>query len=152
MASLAAGSESGRSGRASEIGPSRRAAIGAALLLLLPPALAGCGESFDQDIAAVKQAQGPAGTNEQFANQLAGARGQVAWAGSKPARYKDNKNIVEVAARIDKTTRAGAKRQVEIAWINNRQTKQVALERLSIDGQPQSVVSGALGLLLMQLE
>jgi hypothetical protein len=60
--------------------------------------------------------------------------------------------VVEVVARIDKTTRAGAKRQVEVAWINNRQTRQVALERLAIDGQPQSLVSGALGLLLMQLE
>ena len=75
-----------------------------------------------------------------------------AWSAAKPAKYKDNPNVVEVVAKIDKTTRAGAKRQVEIGWINNRQTKQVALERLSIDGQPQSLVSGALGLLLMQLE
>jgi len=148
MASLAAPSESGRSGRASGIVTTRRAVIGAALLL----ALAGCGENFDQDIAAVKAAQGPGGANEQFANQLAGARGQVKWAAAKPAKYKDNANIVEVAAKIDKTTRSGAKRQVEIAWINNRQTRQVALERLAIDGQPQSLVSGALGLLMMQLE
>jgi hypothetical protein len=148
MASLAAGTESGRSGRAPRIASVLRAAIGALALW----ALAACGENFDQDIAAVKQAQGLGGTNEQFANQLAGARGQVAWSATRPAKYKDNPNIVEVAAKIDKTTRAGAKRQVEVAWINNRQTKQVALERLSIDGQPQSLAAGALGLLLMQLE
>jgi hypothetical protein len=148
MASLAAGTESGRSGRASGIGSTRRAVLGALLLC----ALAACGENYDPDIAQVKAAQAPGGTNEQFANQLAGARGQVAWAASRPAKYKDNPNVVEVAAKIDKTTRAGAKRQVEVAWINNRQTKQVALERLSIDGQPQSLVSGALGLMLMQLE
>ena len=148
MASLAAATEGGRSGRASGIGLMLRAAIGAALLF----ALAACGETFDQDVAAVKAAQGLGGTNEQFANQLAGARGQVAWTASKPAQYKDNPNVVEVAAKIDKTTRAGAKRAVEVAWINNRQTKQVALERLSIDGQPQSLAAGALGLLLMQLE
>ena len=149
MASLAAAIESGRSGRASET-TTRRAAL--AVMLALPFALAACGESFDADIQAVKAAAGPGGTNEQFANQLAGARGQVAWSASKPAAYKDNPNVVEVLARIDKTTRAGAKRVVEVAWINNRQTKQVALERLAIDGQPQSLVSGALGLLMMQLE
>ncbi|MBL8703919.1 MAG: hypothetical protein JNM30_03695 [Rhodospirillales bacterium] len=149
MASLAAISESGRSGRASEK-TTRRAALAA--MLALPFVLAACGESFDADIQAVKAAAGPGGTNEQFANQLAGARGQVAWSAQKPAAYKDNPNVVEVVAKIDKTTRAGAKRQVEIAWLNNRQTKQVALERLAIDGQPQSLVSGALGLLMMQLE
>jgi len=150
MASLAAGRLGGRLGRASPSMITRRAAIGAALGLAL--VLGGCGESYDQDIAAVKAAAAPGGTNEQFANQLAGARGSVAWSAAKPAKYKDNPNVVEVVAKIDKTTRAGAKRQVEIGWINNRQTKQVALERLSIDGQPQSLVSGALGLLLMQLE
>ena len=149
MASLAATSESGRSGRASEM-ITRRAAL--AGMLALPLALAACGESFDADIQAVKAASGPGGANEQFANQLAGARGQVAWSASKPAAYKDNPNVVEVVAKVEKTTRAGAKRQVEIAWLNNRQTKQVALERLAIDGQAQSLVSGALGLLMMQLE
>jgi ABC-type glycerol-3-phosphate transport system substrate-binding protein len=149
MASLAAISESGRSGRASEM-TTRRAAL--AGMLALPLALAACGENFDADIQAVKTAAGPGGTNEQFANQLAGARGQVAWSASKPAAYKDNPNVVEVVAKVEKTTRAGAKRTVEIAWINNRQTRQVALERLAIDGQPQSLVSGALGLLMMQLE
>ncbi len=149
MASLAAISESGRSGRASEK-TTRRAAL--AGMLALPLALAACGENFDADIQAVKAAAGPGGTNEQFANQLAGARGQVAWSASKPAAYKDNPNVVEVLAKVEKTTRAGAKRTVDITWINNRQTKQVALERLAIDGQPQSLVSGALGLLMMQLD
>ena len=149
MASLAAISESGRSGRASGV-TTRRAAL--AGMLALPFVLGACGENFDADIQAVKAAAGPGGTNEQFANQLAGARGQVAWSASKPAAYKDNPNVVEVVAKVEKTTRAGAKRVVDIAWINNRQTKQVALERLAIDGQPQSLVSGALGLLMMQLE
>lgn len=149
MASLAATTESGRSGRASGTTTRRVALAG---MLALPLALAACGESFDADVQAVKAAAGPGGTNEQFANQLAGARGQVAWSAAKPAAYKDNPNVVEVVAKIDKTTRAGAKRQVEIAWLNNRQTKQVALERLAIDGQAQSLVSGALGLLMMQLE
>ncbi len=152
MASLAAIPESGRSGRASR-STTRRAALARwALAGMLALALSACGENFGPDILAVKAASGPGGTNEQFANQLAGARGSVVWSAAKPAAYKDNPNVVEVTARIDKTTRAGAKRWVDVAWINNRQTKQVALERLSIDGQAQSLVSGALGLLMMQLE
>jgi hypothetical protein len=50
MASLAAISESGRSGRASEM-TTRRAAL--AGMLALPLALAACGENFDADIQAV---------------------------------------------------------------------------------------------------
>lgn len=152
MVSLAAIATGGRTG------PPRtsRARFGAGLhrlaAVLLVLALAACGESFDQDIAAVKGAQAPGGTTEQFVNQLAGARGQVAWSASKPPRYKDNPNIVEVVARIDKTTRSGARRQVDLAWVNNRQTRQVALERVAIDGQPQSFAAGALGILLMQLD
>ena len=147
MAPPAAETERGRAGRAKSNGWNRGLRA-----LVFALALVGCGEGFDADIAAVKAAPGPGGTNEQFATQLAGARGQVSWVASKPAKYADNPNIVQVAAKIDKTTRAGQKRAIEIDWINNRQTKQVALEGLSIDGQPQSLVSGALGLLLMQLE
>jgi hypothetical protein len=152
MMSLAAIAEGGRSGRHR---PHRRGMstglrrLATVLLVLL---LAACGDSFDDDIKAVKASPGPGGTAEQFVNQLAGARGQVTWSGSKPQRYKDNPNIVEVVAKIEKSTRAGAKRQVDLAWINNRQTRQVALERVAIDGQPQSFAAGALGILLMQLD
>jgi len=159
MVSLAANATGGRSGRLRLDARLRRLAAlrrVAALLLVLALAalgLAACGENFDPDIAAVKGAQAPTGsTTEQFVNQLAGARGQVTWSASKPPRYKDNPNVVEVVAHIDKTTRAGSKRQVDLAWVNNRQTRQVALERVAIDGQPLSLAQGALGILLMQLD
>ena len=147
MVSLAASRSGGRSGRLR-----LNAGLRALAMVLFVLLLAACGDSFDEDIAAVKAAPAPGGNNEQFLNQLAGARGQVTWKGAKPQQYKDNPNIVEVVGHIDKTTRAGAKRQVDLVWINNRQTKQIALERVAIDGQPQSMAVGALGILLMQLE
>jgi hypothetical protein len=48
--------------------------------------------------------------------------------------------------------RAGGKRVVVLEFIHNRQTEKVALDRLLVDGQPQSLVGGFLNLLLMQLE
>ena len=39
-----------------------------------------------------------------------------------------------------------------LEFIHNRQTEKVALDRLLVDGKPQSLVSGFLNLLLMQLE
>lgn len=152
MVSLAAIAEGGRSGRLRMNAGLRRLATVLLVLLLAPLLLTGCGDSFSDDIKTVKASPGPGGTAEEFVNQLAGARGQVTWSGSKPQRYKDNPNIVEVVAKIEKSTRAGAKRQVDLAWINNRQTRQVALERVAIDGQPQSFAAGALGILLMQLD
>lgn len=127
------------------------------LRLVLAAALAGgllaaC-ERYEDDIAAVKAAETTPGTsNEDLANQIAGARGKVEWTAGKAAAYRDNPDIVLVAATIEKTTRSGAKRTVVLEWLNNRQTRQVALERILLDGQPQGLVSGALNLLLLQLE
>jgi len=126
------------------------------LRLLVVVALAGgiaaC-DSYEEDIAAVKAAETTGGTtNEEFANQLAGARGKVTWAAEKPEAYKDNPDIVMVTATIEKTTSAGAKRVVVLEYLNNRQTRKIALERVLVDGQPQGLVSGLLNLLLLQLE
>jgi hypothetical protein len=152
MVSLAASRSGGRTGRLRQNAGLQRLAALLLALFLAGLSLAGCGDSFSEDITAVKGASAPGGTTEQFVNQLAGARGQVTWSGNKPARYKDNPNIAEVVARIEKTTRSGAKRLVDLAWINNRQTKQISLERVAIDGQAQSMAAGALGILLMQLD
>jgi hypothetical protein len=121
-------------------------------VILMVAGLAAC-DSYDDDIAAVKAAETtPGATNEAFANQLAGARGQVAWSAEKPEAYRDNPNIVLVRATIDKATRSGQKRTIVLEYLNNRQTRQVALERVLVDGEPQGLVSGMLNLLLLQLE
>jgi len=123
------------------------------VLVVFFAALAGCGENFDQDIEAVRAARTIGdNTNDELARELAGARGKVEWQGSRFDKYADNEYIVGVTARIERYTRAGAKRLVELQFINNRQTQQVAFEQLLIDGRPQDLIGGTLNLLLLQLE
>ena len=122
-------------------------------LIVFLAALTGCGENFDKDIETVRGARTLTGdSNDQLAQELAGARGKVEWIGSRFDKYKDNEYIVGVTARIERYTRAGAKRLVELQFINNRQTQQVAFEQLLIDGRPQDLIGGAVNLLLLQLE
>jgi len=130
---------------------SRRTLFGLAAAALL---LAGCGEDYAADIAAVKQAETAPGTaNGKLVDELAGARGKVTWEGGKAApQYKDNPAIVAVTATIERMTRMGETRRIVLQFINNRQTHQVALEGMLVDGKPQDLLAGALNLMLMQLE
>jgi hypothetical protein len=133
---------------------SRRRLTAGALLLPLLPLLAACGENYDPDIAAVKAAETVPGTaNDKLVDELAGARGKVTWEGG-PAdpRYKDNPAIVAVTATIERTTRLGEKRVIRLQFIHNRQTRQVALDGMLVDGQPQDLLAGALNLMLLQLQ
>lgn len=109
---------------------------------------------YSKDIDAVRQDRTVTQdqTNDALAQQLAGARGKVEWVADRPEKYKDNEYIVAVTAKIERITRAGAKRQIELQFIRNRQNQQISFEQLTIDGQPQGLVGGALNLLLMQLE
>jgi len=115
--------------------------------------LAACSD-YSKDIDAVRQDRTVTQdqTNDALAQQLAGARGKVEWVADRPDKYKDNEYIVAVTAKIERITRAGAKRQIELQFIRNRQNQQISFEQLTIDGQPQGLVAGALNLLLMQLE
>lgn len=133
-------------------GKTMRSAVRVLAAALLAAGLAAC-DSYDDDIAAVQAAETMPGTsNAELVNQIAGARGKVEWSAGKSETYKDNADIVEVTATVEKPAADDAMRTVVMAWINNRQTRQVELERMLIDGEPQSLVSGALNLLLMQLE
>ena len=122
-------------------------------LLLVALPLAACSD-YSKDIEAVRQDRTVTQdqTNDALALQLAGARGKVEWVADRPEKYKDNEYIVGVTAKIERITRAGAKRQIELQFIRNRQNQQISFEQLTIDGQPQGLVGGALNLLLMQLE
>lgn len=130
---------------------SRRLVLGLAAAALL---LAGCGEDYAADIEAVKQAETAPGTaNGKLVDELAGARGKVTWEGAKAApRYADNPAIVAVTATIERTTRLGEKRRIVLQFIHNRQTRQVALDGMLVDGKPQDLLAGALNLMLMQLD
>jgi hypothetical protein len=133
---------------------SRRRLTARALLLPLLPLLAACGENYDPDIAAVKAAETVPGTaNDKLVDELAGARGKVTWeGGAADPRYKDNPAIVAVTATIERTTRLGEKRVIRLQFIHNRQTRQVALDGMLVDGQPQDLLAGALNLMLLQLQ
>jgi len=122
-------------------------------VLLLTAPLAGCSD-YTKDIEAVRQDRTVSQdqTNDALALQLAGARGKVEWVADRPEKYKDNGYIVGVTAKIERITRAGAKRLIELQFIRNQQNQQISFEQLTIDGQPQGIVGGALNLLLMQLE
>ena len=115
--------------------------------------VAACSD-YSKDIEAVRQDRTVTQdqTNDALAQQLAGARGKVEWVADRPEKYKENEYIVGVTAKIERITRAGAKRLIELQFIRNRQNQQISFEQLTIDGQPQGLVGGALNLLLMQLE
>ena len=128
--------------------------LGATIIasLLVAGFVAGC-DRYASDIVAVKQASSLGdSTNEELCKELAGARGHFEWLGGRSETYADNPDIVLVTCKVDRTTSSGAKREVRLEFLHNRQTEKVALDRVLIDGQPQSIISGMLNLLLMQLE
>ena len=123
-----------------------------ALVVALVAWLAACG-AYSSDIEAVKQSNVPTGiVNEELVKQFAGARGKATWSAERPEKYKDNENIVLVRATVDRVGRSGAKHQVVLEWIHNRQTEKIDLERVTVDGEEQSLVGGALQFLLLQLD
>ncbi len=128
--------------------------LGASIVtaLLVAGLLVGC-DRYASDIVAVQQATSLGdSTNEELCKELAGARGHFEWIGGRSETYADNPDIVRVTCKVDRTTSAGAKREVRLEFLHNRQTEKVVLDRVLIDGQPQSIISGMLNLLLMQLE
>ena len=123
------------------------------VLFVAASGLGACSD-YTKDIEAVRQDRTVTQdqTNDALAQQLAGARGKVEWVADRPEKYKDNEYIVGVTAKIERITREGAKREIELQFIRNRQNQQISFEQLTIDGRPQGLVGGALNLLLMQLE
>jgi hypothetical protein len=90
-------------------------------------------------------------TNEAMAVDIAGARGTVEWKGG-PAPQYESADIVGVQAVIKRISAGGNRHDIELQFINNRQTKKVAFDGAVVDGKKQDMLSGALALFLMQLE
>jgi hypothetical protein len=123
----------------------------ALILVVAVAALTGC-DRYGDDIDAVKQAQSiVGGTNEAMATEIAGARGTVEWKGGPAPKYV-SKDIFGVQAVIKRISANGNRHEVELEFINNRQTKKVAFDGAIVDGKKQDMLSGALALFLMQLE
>ncbi|MDQ7248682.1 hypothetical protein [Dongia sedimenti] len=123
----------------------------ALILVVAVAALTGC-DRYRDDIDAVKQAQSiVGGTNEAMATEIAGARGTVEWKGGPAPKY-ESADIVGVQAVIKRISANGNRHEVELDFINNRQTKKVAFDGAIVDGKKQDMLSGALAVFLMQLE
>lgn len=131
-------------------GPHWRRWLAPLLALLLLPAAC---TDYTADIEAVKAAPSvTGGSNEALLNQIAGARGKVEWSAGPAEAYPDNDAIVAVEGRIERTTRTGQRRVILFEYIHNRETSQVALERMLVDGRPQTLLTSALNLMLLELE
>ena len=115
-------------------------------------ALTGC-DRYADDIDTVKRAESviPGKNNEALAVEIAGARGTVEWKGGPAPKYASS-DIVGVQAVIKRFSGNGNKHEVELDFINNRQTKKVAFDGAVVDGKKQDMLSGALAFFLMQLE
>jgi hypothetical protein len=124
----------------------------ALLLVVAVAALTGC-DRYADDVDAVKHAESivPGKSNEGIATEIAGARGTVAWKGGPAPKYESS-DIVGVQAVIKRIGANGNHHEVELDFINNRQTKKAAFEGAIVDGKKQDMLSGALALFLMQLE
>lgn len=119
---------------------------------LAPLGLAAC-DQYSDDIALVKKSPVLGDTTgEKLCTDTAGARGKFEWSAGRSETYKDNDQIVEVTCKVTKPGASGAQHVIEFEFIHNRQTEKVALDRLLIDGKEQNLISGALNLLLLQLD
>jgi hypothetical protein len=123
----------------------------ALILVVAVAALTGC-DRYADDIDTVKRAESLIGkSNEAMAVDIAGARGTVEWKGGPAPQYESD-DIVGVQAVIKRISASGNRHDIELQFINNRQTKKVAFDGAVVDGKKQDMLSGALALFLMQLE
>lgn len=114
-----------------------------ALQLATALLLAGC-ENYDSDIRAVQQANIlPGVTNQALILDLAGERASVEWAGDST----DIDDVVEVVATINRVGKAGKRSTIELHYTHNRQTQDVTLDRVLLNGKRQDLASGAINLM-----
>ena len=124
----------------------------ALIIVVAVAALAGC-DRYADDIDTVKRADSviPGKTNDVLAAEIADARGTVEWKGGPAPKY-ESADIVGVQAVIKRISANGNRHEIELDFINNRQTKKVAFDGAIVDGKKQDMLSGALAVFLMQLE
>ncbi len=122
-----------------------------ALLLVLPGLLAGC-DSYQDDIDKVQAATSAGQTNEQLVKDLAGARGTFKWSAGETEKYGKDTGIVQVEARIERSSRAGADQVVQLRWLHNRETGVIDYEEVLINGRSRGILGATLDLLMLELE
>jgi hypothetical protein len=124
----------------------RRSLIGLALAAGL---LAAC-DSYDADIEAVQAAETtPGRTNAEFAAELAGDDGSVDWSAEK---LDGREGTVRVIADIQRPSSSGPAHEIRFEYLHERGSGRVRLDRALVDGREQSLLTGMLNLLLLQLD
>lgn len=118
-------------------------------LALAAGLLAAC-DSYEADIAAVRAHETtPGQTNAELAAEIAGDNGSVDWSAEK---VDGREGTVRVSADIERPSSSGPAHEIRFEYLHERGTGRVRLDRVLVDGREQSLVSGMLNLLLMQLE
>jgi hypothetical protein len=118
-------------------------------LALAAGLLAAC-DSFDADIEAVQAAETtPGQTNAEFAAEIAGDDGSVDWSAEK---VDGREGTVRVTADIDRPSRSGPAHEIRFEYLHERGSGRVRLDRVLVDGREQSLLTGMLNLLLLQLD
>jgi hypothetical protein len=109
--------------------------------------LAGC-DNYEPDIQAVQRAAIlPGLSNEELVLDLAGERSSAAW----DANSTDRDEVIEVIATINRVGKAGKRSTIELYYSHNRQTKDVTLDRVLLNGKRQNLASGAIDLMNLNL-
>jgi hypothetical protein len=124
----------------------RRSLIGLALAAGL---LAAC-DSFEADIEAVQAAETtPGQTNAEFVAEIAGDNGSVDWSAEK---LDGREGTVRVIADIERPSSSGPAHEIRFEYLHERGSGRVRLDRVLVDGREQSLLTGMLNLLLLQLD
>ncbi|WP_419902863.1 hypothetical protein [Kiloniella sp.] len=105
---------------------------------------------YANDIDAVRNEIQNGQSNTDLVEALAGRHGKVTWLGDA---WDDNQSdqLTRVSATIQKTL-DGRERNLVLQYRYDRASKDVVLDKVLLDGQVQSVISGAVAMLAMKLE
>ena len=126
-------------------------------VLLCLSLLTGCfeagsasGAEYSNDIDAVRDEVLDGQSNADLVNVLAGRHGKVTWtAGAWNDTQSDQ--LTRVSAVVQKSL-DGAERELVLQYRYDRSSREILLDKVLLDGQVQSVISGAVVMLAMKLE
>ena len=121
------------------------------LLCLLLTSCFEAGSSFGTDaIDAVRDEILDGQSNNDLVDSLAGRHGKVTWL-ADAWDDKQSDQLTRVSATIQKKMN-GTERVLVLQYRYDHTSKRVVLDKVLLDGQVQSVISGAVAMLAMKLE
>ncbi|WP_120498365.1 hypothetical protein [Kiloniella sp. EL199] len=105
---------------------------------------------YADDIDAVREQVFSGQSNADLVGELAGRHGKVTWLAG-PWDDKQSDQLVLVSANIQKNL-DNAKHELTLLYRYDRASNKVSLDKVLLDGKPQSVIGGAVAMLAMKLE